>query len=841
MEWFVFFCASFIIYFLYNWINISFLNISHHQFRYPQTEDLKKEVVDKAQDTRKSKETLKNHAGFLDAFYHPIRKKQIIWLDEFNHKDQITDFDAYEIIDPKQIFYPLDQIPVFEGIRLPILPIRVEYADLVDFKRLADLTLKTEVIKIDRSLQYKIYIPLVGKNHIFEVMYQSMSNLKNVDVFLDVWPNLPDWKTYWITSRFYRLKNNEVSGLNRDWQIDYFAFDSKNPLLINKIAEKPWQIYKDIPEATVSIPIDAWPELIHLYHHDRRSGCLIYNAKPMNTYLNDKDGVIGMDFGTKHTVICIADDGDVLTHGSFEAYVQEAYKTYSYRQPFHSETHFNPFKHRAKRIIENTHKVTNDMKTGDFYAPITSHKQFNPSQNPNQPKILIVETGLKYLNEAKDQNHIPRAPFNHFTLAIIDEGDPITEEGIAIYSSTKPVDKWQTSPSLDTQNFFKELLCVSLAEYWSLYPQSNANLICATPLAFSVANHKTFHENLTTAKKWLENEVLPGGLSFIWSGKTYPESVATYTASALVPIGTKDSLTVVADLGADTLEIGILHEKIRSIEKKILLSDSVRLGDSMMFKYLKKLCGEDTKSILDGDLYRFSYRNIQKARDIPNGIWEDFQETVQKWLILNMAYLARSILGAHYELKGNQKVNYDLGTINVLLAGSGWKTCEALNYTPDILEKILQKVLNDQIKKLDEQFKVIAYVFSLHRCGLEKIAIAGGLHKIRSIANIPVGLKASNGIDEISSDDQEIKWSAFVEETEPWSGVALKLTDKLDSPSFSPAIANISSEYQIFSRQQLMMINHCITASQTPNGGRKKTMASVVFEQVLENIISSPH
>ena len=74
-------------------------------------------------------------------------------------------------------------------MKLPVLPIRTEYADLLD------LTRPINVYNTHGTQQYKISVPLLGTNTYFEVTYNAVQNLENVDVLLDVWPNLPDWKT----------------------------------------------------------------------------------------------------------------------------------------------------------------------------------------------------------------------------------------------------------------------------------------------------------------------------------------------------------------------------------------------------------------------------------------------------------------------------------------------------------------------------------------------------------------------------------------------------------------------------------------------------------------------
>ena len=779
-------------------------------------------------------------------FYHPRRAKWVIWLGGIAGRRSVYDglvkdlssdyllklqFDPSEclVIDPAEIVYQ-DVLSLEQPHRVSVLPVKPQYADLIDFNRQGEI-----VSEVSGDGRLTCKVPLLGVKQLFE--WRNRPKVPDYSSYLNIWPSQPNWKAYWVTEAFHRTRDGRVDQKLSNIQTRFFTYDHKNGA-IAECKKKSWRLMEsESPDVAKDMvygqPLASWPDLISV-EESKVCGCLIYNPPPQNENGANQILHVGLDFGTARSVICVALDG--FGQQTFFEYINDLKD----QDSFGAIPADLPFSHQGKRLLGD--ERYNEDGLWNYLGVVTGQKGLDAPSIQSFPRALLLETTLKMAQNPNQLGHLMSfqrdnfVPFNSHSVVTPGRNDQRSNE----MSHFLPVSKWQKDRYVnEIEGFFRQVLLLAAAEVWSVYPNTNPTLSCSTPLAFTTELNQQYIEAMERTLAWLSREVFPEGRSLNWNKTTVSESKAAYSAAMIYRNLVDDELTVVADLGGGTLDLSVWFMPAKAqaqghLSEELLVSDSVYLGANQMSQMLKSFCGNTAD---DSNIYLVGYGGIKERWGVSDMNWNKFLTALDFWQHLLCAYIARSFVGPYLDRLGRDPRFTKIKTVNILLAGGGWRTFEARKMRPSQLQERIKEDLLRQVGTLGVSFNPkdinIKIHTRLHSSGMDKIAIAGGLHNTRNIGAMADGLLAPNGCNEINVDRKTVPWYQTVDERKIWDGVQLELKNQ----RFSPSIDGLNDELLSLNDQVLNDISAKMQNIHTIDGrNRKRTFASLVFESILSRI-----
>jgi hypothetical protein len=794
-------------------------------------------------------------------FYHPQRKKWVIYtgatcpdrkLDTNLHilsssiqgeenylKIQFPE-NEYELVDLTQIGLDPDQIPHFSAIQdhTKIIPIKSEYINLIDISFQHKPT-----FEITGNIQtVKLYLLGLHDPIILSYPIDRIKKL-NAEAFIEVWPNLRGWRTYWVNVAVASIDSISRSFKNfEQWQSKFYSLDASSNLILQTDIKSDTNMLQvplneSLKNNTIgSVAIKSWPDFIFLSNPAGSLSCLIYNEPPVETNKTEvPTAKIGFDFGSARSVVCIAEHTGV---NSFDVFIKSDKK-----QPLPM------YKHRGKVLIDGVIEKRKGesylgVLTGDQeYKALNSHAQSNESH----VKFLMVESKLKVSKLHPLNVDDKSLPFNISSLSVLGSDVNYKDSNIVIEGTNK----WDPSPSNRYWlPFFKNIILLTMAEFWSIYtPSTNASISCSSPLAFTRRHHDKYQRDFQMALDWFFNEIAPphrNGSFYNWHQNTsnssaghvptstFPESMAAHSSvkSNFVTNRIADTLVLVSDLGGGTLDLSVWLKKMdQPDQSNMILSDSVELGANQLLDKFKHMAG----FFSENSIYKHGGGYGMFKNNAPVHVKKNFDAILRSWLDLMANYMARSLAGCY--LKENTKNDFN---VVLLLAGGGWKTFEFLDSDISWVTEELKTRMVKYTKELAPNWDLEKYLHvenRLHKLGLEKVAIAGGLHNIVSVGTGKNGLYAPNGIDEMAYDQKDISWNTFVDHNEVWKGAQPKVVRSTNGGEvFLPKITIESHPHILeFNTSELGILNGSMD-DYVEGGKRKITYAALVFKHALKKL-----
>jgi|GEM_PF-6238614 len=724
------------------------------------------------------------------------------------------------------------------GRRFADLPIQPEYLDLVD-----PAYTHPVIEGPDKSVTYFVRLHGMDPSTTLEIRYQEGSIVRIPKTYLEVWPDLPDWRSYWLFGACY-----PETGDSRltDWKISTYCRTFNNRSLVeNKFPN--WVKLDGVNWGQNSI-VSAWPEYVCFHNAKVNASGLIRLELPAKRPPALTPGSISIDFGTSRSVVMVAPTGNDDPNSFKSFLVAATQQTRNGGVSFRNRAATRTFS-RCSRLALNGAETHQAEKA---YVPTSAHRAAFIQNSEAGPSVMMVRSVLSQAGMASIGKHnelVNAVPFMDFT---------ITPKDIQSLGKDFPAEKWNLSNARPTVNaFLKALLLMASAEHQYIYPGQTPQFTYSFPLAFSTADQRLFFTCLQEAGAWLSSCVpdvldISGQLPdprTMQAQKAFSESLATMEA-ARAANQSSNEIIVVADLGGGTLDLGVWVRELGdessdqatiSVEQMIrnrnnarltpLLSDSVKLGADTILHLLYRVIGmsDKDKQSTRWKIFEDGYGRLREDYDkLP--AWKTFNKGVDKWFDFIVDYIARTLVCA----RGQREIE----SVKLVLAGGGWKSLEARDWNAVDLKRELQLRLEERIRALcDKPSDIsISVLTTLLETGLEKVAVAGGLSSISADGRITAkGILTCNGIVEehVSGNGKKVSWLELVGDNNGrkslWEGVGLHL----EKSNIVPRIPHISK----LSENDVNIINSSLYDATDANGYRQRSALSIVLECVASNEI----
>lgn len=712
-------------------------------------------------------------------FFHPGRNRWIVWtsrqtaLRRHSRPDEgVLRDDTWALglqFDPRHLelvdaaYACHREVVQFTAVsgqtntpRWPELPVRADYIDLVDPAGLGAFPVQN-----GDQLMYRIPFYGHGDPYLWPVRMEHALTVE--DAYIEVWPKLPGWRTYWLRSQF--LTEGEID-FTDSFDVQAFVRNPTSGLL--QRAAKPNGL-RPAERGSGSRLFSEWPEIVHYSIKGTIGGALVLPSPgvlpvrdPQRGAPEPRRGCITIDFGTARSLALVAQEGDgpQTFGGRAEQLLMENAAGGKFRQA----SPIGAFP-RTGLIILDGAAVDRDA----LPRPTTSFGASAASDGG--PRALILRSVVTFAKDEgpRDASHPAGddVPFHDYTCRPT-QGDPSRLTDF-------PARKWPIGDYAGSvERFLRGLLLCAAAEAQRQFPGTDSPFTCSLPLAFSQQDKRDLAAIMERAVEWV-NERLPAACKLKPRRDSddqlqmYPESLAASMAAAVAIHHNGREYAAVADMGGGTLDLSLWRSHAPG-EFQFLVSDSVGSGAEHVLEGLLKACSIADESNLRWDIFNYGYG---QARDKHRGKqgWADlFEPFLEDWIGIQVEYMARSF-GASLE-------GEEVDELVVLLAGGGWKVVEAWGHKPADLRRDIRDRLCSRFTALGVGHlnAVIRVKTDLLESGLEKLAVAGGLQRlVKTTDDLPFGVRGPNGVDERAGRDV-VSWKRRIHDG-GWPGRGILVTD----------------------------------------------------------------
>jgi hypothetical protein len=781
--------------------------------------------------SRNEKISLGNVDGI---FYHHKRKKWIVFYGtsvsstrQIDPRSGTVWDDGIERVQSLGLRFPLNhvdfldpdklscaRVPLFfgDGKYTACWPWINDYVDLINLSKLE--TQEYKLIYDESKQEIRGILPLLG-NIDYNFSIASNNIVKEQNPFLCIWPNLPDWKAYWVRSSF--AMNDSTVPTN--WDLTNYKRDEENLVTKTKTPShaKNFSFLNEFEQTSI---VDDWPILVHFSKSSQKNvGGFIYVPPPNKSGLTStSNSTIGIDFGTFRTVVMVQNSNDVV---KFEDILHKHYTDTKSNQINSQQTiQFEP---SVNKVLIGD-KFLDPEFIGYLNLPPTYYNSnLIQSRLKEGPSVFLTQSLIGHqFSDYQNLDNQGDSPFVTYTL-------PFNMRT----HNTENTSKWNLrNKNSTTKNFLKSILLLASVEQQVRSPGSSCSYVISYPLAFSNEEKNTLIELAIESADWV-NSCLPSTVNLTGGDngkpKVYSESEAAYTIAG-ANSNDKTRIIIVADVGGGTLDLSI-WKLSKSEQPLVLVADSVRIGaNTVSDKYVSLYGGNNSLKMTQQTNFKIiseGYEGLRNShREDPQ--WRDsFEPHIEKWLNAIIEYSTRTLASVFK----NNEIAEKTEEINFVLVGSGWKSVAALGWTIDTLVKYIKDQINLNMyhlnvipsKRMQTILENTHVLAKLIQTGLEKIAIAGGLVQLGNDASPSTeGIFSPNGIDESGQND--LHWYTIFSDVH-WNH---RYSIKFENKNFVPPLLCIPKNNN-FNNEDIKAIEFKINK----NKKRNKTALAVIMEDLL--------